>query len=108
MDCENKTITSYCLQQIGLGRTTESGYDIALGIILTAFIVAGVSVAIHIALHIWFYKPRITQSHGGKPIDDEGHHYEDISNEDRNQELKEVSVSLKSNKAYFCRAIKNK
>ena len=53
-------------------------------------------------------KPRITQSNGGKPIDDEGHHYEDISDEDRNQELKEASVSLKSNKAYSCRAIKSK
>lgn len=86
MDCGNKTITFNCLQQLGLERSTESGSDIALGIILTAFIVAGVSVAIHIALHIWFYKPRIAQSNGGKSIDDEGHHYEDMTNEDKSQE----------------------
>ena len=107
MDCENKTITFNCLQQLGLG---TSGSDVALGIILTAFIIAGVSIAIHIALHIWFYKPRITKSNGGKPIiiDDDGHHYEDINNEDRNQDQKEANITLKSNKAYSCKAIKSK
>ena len=108
MECGNKTIALNCLQQLGLGRTTESGYDIALGIILTAFIIAGVSVALHIALHSMVLQARNYPEPWRKPIDDEGHHYEYISNEGRNQELKEASVSLKSNKAYSCRAIKNK
>ena len=104
MDCGNKTVMFYCLQQLGLGRST----DIALSIIITALVVAGLSAAIHVALHIWFYKPRVTQGNGGNSRDDEDHHYEDVNTEDRNQELKEPSINLKRNKAYPLRDIKCK
>ena len=93
------SISYHCLKQV----CPDRGGDVAAGVIvtmlLTALTVAGVSVAVQLALYIWFYKPRMMS--GTKGPEREEHPYEDMSrDEDESQDTDTKDVQLKKNKAY--------
>ena len=108
--CGNQTlsITISCLEQLCFGRSTNCGgvgaTSILISIFITGLIVAGISVAIHVTLHVWFYKPRMTYRRNGlKP---EVHEYEDMCDED--MKTNATSIETKDNKAYQLKTTKNK
>ena len=119
MNYLNETITIQCLQQICFGKSTEcsgAGGGVAAGVIVTGLIAATISVIIHLALHIWFYKPRMGQGrNGAKKKSEEMHEYETIYEEGKKtvaatkqqiEEKEELSTQLNKNIAYFTRAKK--
>ena len=91
----------------------------AAGVIVTGLIAAAISAIIHLALHIWFYKPRMEQGRNGgaKKKFDETHEYETIYDEGKKTEAgtkhevgekEELKTELSKNVAYFTRPKKNK
>ena len=119
MSCENETISAAfrCLQNLCFERSTVpsdcgsvAATSTVLSILFTGLLVAGVSAAIHVVLHIWFYKPRMAKK------DEEDHHYEDIQPDGDVNPIKgpnkaRIAIELKSNKAYqwsITRAVKKK
>ena len=85
MNCFNETITLQCLQQIcQFGKPTEcsgQGGSIVAGVFVTALITAAISAIVHVALHIWFYRPRMHDQLGkmcAKKASDDVHEYETI------------------------------
>ena len=116
MSCLNETITIQCLQQICSGKLTECGGSegsVAAGVIVTGLIVAAVSVIIHLAMHIWFYRPRMDQGvNGAKKKSEESHEYETIYDEGKKTAVstkseaeakEELTTQLSKNIAYFSR-----
>lgn len=120
MDCLNETVMIHCLQQICFDHLMEcsgAGGSVAAGIIVTGLIAAAISVIIHLALHIWFYKPRMGRGRNGakKMLEEAGHEYETIYEEGKKtvtsikeeiEEKEELSTKLSKNVAYFTRAAK--
>ena len=112
MNCLNETVTIQCLQQICFDRLTEcsgAGGSVAAGIIVTGLIAAAISAIIHLALHLWFYKPRMGQG-TKKKSEEAGHEYETIYEEAKKtvastkqevDEEEELSTKLSKNIAYF-------
>lgn len=100
MNCANETTTLQC---------SSEGGSIAAGVIFTALIVAGISVAIHVFMHLFFYKPRIGKRDmkDSKAKAGEVHDYEVIYEEERyggekkpDAALEAAEVKVKSNRAY--------
>ena len=123
MNCLNETITIQCLREICFGKSVTEcsgvGGSVAAGVIVTGLIAAAVSVIIHLALHIWFYKPRMEQGRNAsaKKKFDETHDYETIYDEGKKTvagtkhevgEKEEMKTELSKNVAYFTRPKKNK
>ena len=119
MSCLNETIAIQCLQQICFGKLTEcsgAGGSVAAGVIVTGLILAAISVIIYLALHIWFYKPRMGKGRNGtKKKSEEIHEYETIYEESKKtvaptkqqtEETEDLSTQLNKNIAYFTRAKK--
>lgn len=113
MSCLNETITVHCLQQICSDKSTECNGTVAAGVIVTGLIVAAVSVIIHLAMYIWFYKPRMEQgTNGAKKKSEENHDYETIYDEGKKTAVstksvaegkEELTTQLSKNIAYFSR-----
>ena len=64
MNCMNETVTIQCLQEVCFSKSSEcsgAGGSIAAGVIVTALIAAAISVIIHLALRIWFYRQRMVK-----------------------------------------------
>ena len=104
-DCSNpnQSISLSCLREFCSGST---GGDVTAGVIatmfLTALTVAGVSLAVHIAMHVWFYKPRMNghQLHGQNFKVGEDDPYEDMTHANPDKPADAENVQLKKNKAY--------
>ena len=86
----------------------------AAGVIVTGLIAAALSVIIHLALYIWFYKPRMGQGRrnaAGRKLD-ETHEYETIYEEGKKteasmkqeiEEKEDIKAVLSKNIAYSTR-----
>ena len=64
---------------------------------LTALTVAGVSLAVHIAMYVWYYKPRMSDQGQQKGEEDP---YEDMTHANPDKLADAENVQLKKNKAY--------
>ena len=100
----NETVTIQCLQEVCFSKSSEcsgAGGNIAAGIIVTALIAAAISIIIHLALHIWFYGPRMGKGKrtGAKKKSEEIHEYETIFEDEKKDVVsvkKDVGVQLNS------------
>ena len=101
----NESAALHCLEQLCLGKLNQQcdsvGIGVTLSVFLTALAAAGISVAIHIAMYVWFYRPRMSRTSNEKS---EVHNYEDMEA----NPLPEASIELKGNKAYQLKNMKGK